>query len=106
MLLSDVCIYFLLEQLSYTELLKWVKKVPHWYMVATFLLPEQTVHIDIEEIRESEGENVEKCQIALSKMYFNKCESSDISWKRVHSAFVNAGETNIAEEIRLKYMLN
>jgi len=96
---------FFLEQLSYPELLKWIKKVPQWYMVATFLLPENTVHIDIDEIREGQGENVEKCQIALSKMFFNKCKDADISWKRVHSAFINAGQTNIAEEIRLKYML-
>jgi len=93
-----------LEQLSYPELLKWIKKVPQWYMVATFLLPESTVHIDISEIEEDGQGSAEKCQIALSKMFFNKCKGTEISWERVHSAFVNAGETNIAEEIRLKYM--
>ncbi|XP_065916153.1 uncharacterized protein [Dysidea avara] len=94
------------KQLSYPELLKWVKKVPQWYMVATFLLPEQTAHIDMKEIEEDGQGSAEKCQIALSKMFFNKCKDTDITWKRVHSAFVNAGETNIAEEIRLTYMLN
>ncbi|XP_065914608.1 uncharacterized protein [Dysidea avara] len=94
------------KQLSYPELLKWVKKVPQWFMVATFLLPEQTVHIDMKEIEEDGQGSAEKCQIALSKMFFNKCKDTDITWKRVHSAFVNAGETNIAEEIRLTYMVN
>ena len=75
-------------------------------MVATFLLPEQTAHIDMKEIEEDGQGSAEKCQIALSKMFFNKCKDTDITWKRVHSAFVNAGETNIAEEIRLTYMLN
>jgi len=95
-----------IEEVSYTELLKWLKEAPHWQSVATFLLPEDTAARDIEMIDEEnvKPRKIMKCQMALSKMYVES-SSVEVSWQRVYEAFFNADYANVAKRIREKYHL-
>ena len=92
------------EEMSYPELLKWIKKTADWQLLATFLLNEHTVPRDIDIIEEEARGKVVKCQIALARMY-TESTNVEVTWRRVYDAFINADYNNIAEEIRKKYLL-
>ena len=90
--------------MSYPELLKWVKQTANWQLLATFLLNEHTVSRDIDIIEDEARGKVIKCQIALARK-FTESTDVEVSWRRVYDAFINADCSNIAEEIRKKYLL-
>ncbi|XP_065893921.1 uncharacterized protein [Dysidea avara] len=92
------------KEMSYPELLKWVKQTANWQLLATFLLNEHTVSRDIDIIKDEAREKVIKCQIALARK-FTESTDVEVSWRRVYDAFINADCSNIAEEIRKKYLL-
>ena len=102
---SSMCLsFYCTEEMSYPELLKWIKKTADWQLLATFLLNEFTVSRDIDIIEEEARGKVIKCQIALARK-FTESTDVEVSWRRVYDAFINADYNNIAEDIKKKYLL-